>query len=318
LYFNPQTSPRQFGPFTLPGPGSSGTDISAPRNGNPAGSSIPIVSTPGQFGNDDGSAPGAALQPINGNAADQTGGNDIGGVWTTARQYMNGQPARMQPAVRPGDDALGAFPENGASAVGYLNAANQTGTFDPAGSDVPLPRPRQPQAPASWPSSPVAPLQQMPQADTAAPWHPDGQDAGDWPRQNLPNWAQLQPPTENTFPASNGIRGMAGDQPLSSENVAPQPALTVQNLTTHVLRMKGVPEADIGAAISDPAKMQNLLNQVYGRRPMISSGDSSGAFGNQFGQTTSAGQLGQASTPAAATPDNYIPFGWAGLPPLLR
>jgi hypothetical protein len=109
----------------------------------------------------------------------------------------------------------------------------------------------------------------MPQAASAAPWHPDGHDADNWPPQNPPNWAQLQPPTENTFPASNGVRGMAGDQPLPSENGAPQPALTVQNLTTHVLRMKGVPDADIGAAINDPAKMQNLLNQVYGRRPVI-------------------------------------------------
>jgi hypothetical protein len=140
----------------------------------------------------------------------------------------------------------------------------------------------------------------MPQAEPAAPWHPDGQEAGDGPRQNLPNWAQMQPPTENTFPAPNAVDGMAGDQPLPSENVAPQPALTVQNLTTHVLRMKGVPEADIGAAINDPAKMQNLLNQVYDRRSMIAPGDGSGVFGNQFGQTTSAGQSGQASTPAAA------------------
>jgi hypothetical protein len=109
---------------------------------------------------------------------------------------------------------------------------------------------------------------------------------------------------------------MAGDQPLPSENGAPP--LTVQNLTTHVLRMKGVPDADIGAAISDPAKMQNLLNQIYGRRPMISSGDGSGGFGNQFGQAAPTGRPGQASASAAATPDDYIPFGWSGLPPLRR
>jgi hypothetical protein len=89
----------------------------------------------------------------------------------------------------------------------------------------------------------------------------------------------------------------------------------VQNLTAHALRMKGVPEADIGAAINDPAKMQNLLNQVYGRRSMIAPGDGNGVFGNQLGVATSAGQP---STPAAATLDDYIPFGWAGLPPLFR
>jgi hypothetical protein len=156
----------------------------------------------------------------------------------------------------------------------------------------------------------------MPQVEPAAPWQPDWHDAGNWPRQALPNWAQMQPPTENTFPASNGGRGM--DQPLTSESDAPQPALTVQNLTTHVLRMKGVPEADIGAAINDPAKMQNLLNQVYDRRSMIAPGDGSGVFGNQFGQAISGGQPGQTPTPAAAISNDYIPFGWAGLPPLFR
>jgi hypothetical protein len=128
----------------------------------------------------------------------------------------------------------------------------------------------------------------------------------------------MQPPAENTFPTSNGVGGGAGDQALAPENAAPQPALTVQNLTTHVLRMKGVPEADIGAAISDPAKMQNLLNQLYGRRSMIAQGDGNNGVGNPFGQAISVARPGQASTPAAASPDDYIPFGWAGLPPLLR
>jgi hypothetical protein len=117
----------------------------------------------------------------------------------------------MEPAVTPSRDVPAAFPENGTSPIGYLNGARQTGTFDPAASDAPLPRPRPPQAPTPWPSSPVAPLQQMPQAAPAAPWHPDGHDADNWPPQNPPNWAQLQPPTENTFPASNSVRGMAGD-----------------------------------------------------------------------------------------------------------
>jgi hypothetical protein len=224
----------------------------------------------------------------------------------------------MRPAVRPSDDALGAFPENGTLPIGYLNGASQTGTFDPTAPDVPLPRPRPPQAPASWPSSPVAPLQQMPQAEPAGPWQPDWRDTSDGQRQNLSDWAQMQPSTENTFPASSGVGGMASDQPLPSENGASPPELTVQNLTTHVLRMKGVPDADIGAAINDPAKMQNLLNQLYGRRSMIAPGSGSGGFGNPFDQVTSAGEPGQALPPAAATPDDYIPFGWSGLPPLLR
>jgi hypothetical protein len=60
--------------------------------------------------------------------------------------------------------------------------------------------------------------------------------------------------------------------------------------------------------------MQNLLNQVYNRRSMIAPGDGNDGFGSQFGQATPAGLLGNASTRAAATPDNYFPFGEAGLP----
>jgi hypothetical protein len=36
-----------------------------------------------------------------------------------------------------------------------------------------------------------------------------------------------------------------------------------QNLTVQALRMKGVPETDIGAAMNDPARMRDLLNQLY-------------------------------------------------------
>jgi hypothetical protein len=314
LYFSPQSPPRQFGPFTLPGPGSSGTDIPAPRNGNPGNSSIPVYSAPGQAGS--GTAPAAAPQTINGNAADQAGGgNDIGGVWTTARQYISRQTGRVAPATAPADQVPAAFPENGTQPIGYLNDANQTGTFDPALSGVPLPRLRPPQAPAaSWPSAPVAPLLQMPQGGPAAPEHPDWRDAVDWPQQGLPSWAQTQPSTENTFPASpNGVRGLAGAQPPVSQRIAPQPTLPVQNLTTHVLRMKGVPEADIGAAINDPRKMQDLLNQLYGRRSMIAPGDESWGVYNRATQSGPADQPAQVLTPAAIAPENYLPFGWSGL-----
>jgi pyruvate/2-oxoglutarate dehydrogenase complex dihydrolipoamide acyltransferase (E2) component len=319
LYFSRQSPPRQFGPFLVPGPGGSGTDILRPRNGSLGNSSIPMVSAPGQVGN--GSAPAAAPQTINGNAADQAGGgNDIGGAWTTARQYMGGQTARMPSITAPADQVPTAFPENGAQPIGYLNDANQTGTFDPAAPGVPRPRPRPPQAPAaSWPIAPVAPLLLLPQAGAAAPEHPDWHDAGDWPQEHLPSWPQPQPPTENTFPASpNGVRGLAGAQPPASQRMAPQPALPVQNLTTHVLRMKGVPEADIAAAINDPETMQGLLNQLYGRRSMIAPGDASGGFGNGADRATSADQPAQVLTPAATAPENYLPFGWYGLQALLR
>jgi hypothetical protein len=80
--------------------------------------------------------------------------------------------------------------------------------------------------------------------------------------------------------------------------------------------MKGVPEAVIGAAINDPAQMQGLLNQLYGRRSMAAP-DISGRFGGNIGADNPEDQPGQASAPAA-TSDSYIPFGWAGLPALRR
>jgi hypothetical protein len=109
------------------------------------------------------------------------------------------------------------------------------------------------------------------------------------------------------------------DQIPQSENLYPpgQPAPAAQNLTAHVLRMKGVPEAGIAAAINDPALMKGLLNQLYGRRSMIASG-AGGGFGSKIGADTSDDQAGRAATPAAATPDSYLPFGWAGLPALQR
>jgi hypothetical protein len=247
-------------------------------------------------------------------------GNGSGGVWTTTQQPLRGQAGQIQLAVAPTDHVAGPFPDNGAPPIGTLNGANQTRTFDPAASGVPLPRLRPPHAPAaSWPSAPVAPLPQMPQTGAAAPEHPDWHDAIDWPQQGLPSWTQTQPSTENTFPASpNGVRGLAGAQPLAPQRMAPQPALPVQNLTTHVLRMKGVPEADIAAAINDPRTMQDLLNQLYGRRSMIAPGDDSGRFGNGADRSTPADQPAQALTPAAIAPENYLPFGWSGLQALLR
>jgi hypothetical protein len=76
-------------------------------------------------------------------------------------------------------------------------------------------------------------------------------------------------------------------------------------------------EADIGAAINNRGRMQELLNQLYGRRSTISPGDS-GGFGNEDGRDASNYQPGQAPTASAATPDTDLPFGWAGLPALQR
>jgi hypothetical protein len=204
LYFSPQPSPPQFGPFTWPGAGNSRTDRLGPPNGF-------------------GGVPGTARQSIDGDAADQTG-NDSGGVWTTAQQYMAGQTGRMTPPVPPSYGAPRAFPVNRTQAIDTIGKADLTGT---------------------------------------------------------------------------------------------QPVSPVQNLTLQTLRMKGVPEADIGAAIDDPRKMQQLLNQLYGSRSAIASGSGGSGFGRTVGQDITTGQPDQTSMPTA-TPDNYLPFGWSGLPPLLR
>jgi hypothetical protein len=78
-----------------------------------------------------------------------------------------------------------------------------------------------------------------------------------------------------------------------------------------------VPEADIGAAINNPAKMQDILSQYYGRRSIAPGNDSWAAY-NRATQAGPADPPDQVSTPGAATPANYLPFGWAGLPALLR
>ena len=126
------------------------------------------------------------------------------------------------------------------------------------------------------------------------------------------------PKSADAFPAPpNATPGLADAQPLAMRGAAPQPALPVENLTTRTLRMKGVPEADIAAAINNPAKMQDILNQYYGRRP-IAPGDDSWAAYNRASQDSPADQPAQAWTPVAATPKNYLPFGWSGLQALLR
>jgi hypothetical protein len=135
----------------------------------------------------------------------------------------------------------------------------------------------------------------------------------------LPNSPNPFDPQKDTPPAPHLLPPERLDQIPQSENLYPpdQPAPAVQNLTVHALRMKGVPEADIGAAINDPAQMKDLLNRLYGRRSMVAS-DAGGGFGSKIGADTSDDQPGQASTPAAATPGTYLPFGWAGLPALQR
>jgi hypothetical protein len=63
--------------------------------------------------------------------------------------------------------------------------------------------------------------------------------------------------------------------------------------------------------------MKDLLNQLYGRRSTIAPGDSA-APSNRAGQGSSTDQPGQPTMPGTAAPENYLPFGWAGLQVLLR
>ncbi len=72
----------------------------------------------------------------------------------------------------------------------------------------------------------------------------------------------------------NGVRGV--------------PGLTAQNLTAHAQRTKGVPEADIAAAIDNPEMLQQLVTQTY--RPK---------------SDVPAKPLDQASMPPKAAPDRY-------------
>jgi hypothetical protein len=108
--------------------------------------------------------------------------------------------------------------------------------FDPAPSWLPRSQLRQPPlslagpgftANEPWPRAPVSPVMMAPQA---------GQFAG------LPNRAQAL--TGNPFAES------------------PRPA--AQNLTARALRMKGVPEAEIAAAIDSPDLMKQFINLDYG------------------------------------------------------
>ena len=68
------------------------------------------------------------------------------------------------------------------------------------------------------------------------------------------------PPAPDPFGPRNGAPANRSEYPAPSS----EPGRVAQNLTTQVLRMKGVPEADIGAAINDPALMGELLNRLYG------------------------------------------------------
>jgi hypothetical protein len=77
---------------------------------------------------------------------------------------------------------------------------------------------------------------------------PQQHGKGDRQPAGLPSWAQA--PGGNPFVAApGGVSGM--------------PALTEQNLTAHALRMKGVTETDIAAAMGDRGKLQQLIGKIF-------------------------------------------------------
>jgi hypothetical protein len=131
---------------------------------------------------------------------------------------------------------------------------------------------------------------------------------------------RMTPPAPPTYDAPRALP-VNGPQPIDTIGKAgltgTQPVSPVQNLTMQTLRMKGVPEADIGAAINDPVRMQQLLNQLYGGRSAIAPGSGGSSFGRTVGRDITTGQPDQTSMPTR-TPDNYLRFGWSGLPPLRR
>jgi len=97
--------------------------------------------------------------------------------------------------------------------------------------------------------APAAPVVLPPQDAPTAPPEPEGHGKSDRLPAGVPIWAR--PPRGNPFEAYRGaIRGV--------------PGMTDQNLTVSALRMRGVPEPDIAAAVGNPNKMKQLINQNFG------------------------------------------------------
>jgi hypothetical protein len=67
----------------------------------------------------------------------------------------------------------------------------------------------------------------------------------------------------STLFGRGGIHLPAPVAPPGAPASGPFPAVPYQNLTARALRMNGVPEADIPAAIKKPELMKALINQIY-------------------------------------------------------
>jgi hypothetical protein len=80
---------------------------------------------------------------------------------------------------------------------------------------------------------------------------------------------QTLTPDRSSHPSRNDIRDVKPALPARMG----QPALPMESLTTRVLQLKGVPDADIDIAINDPARMNEFLKQLYHRPSMAASGE---------------------------------------------
>jgi hypothetical protein len=90
--------------------------------------------------------------------------------------------------------------------------------------------------------------------------------------------------------ADAGLSWLRGDRSADPLRARP-PAPPAPNLTVHALRMKGVPEADIAAAMGNPERIRQLIMQNYGpgsggTPPWIRhAADGSGASSDPSGYT---------------------------------
>jgi hypothetical protein len=180
-------------------------------------------------------------------------------------------------------------------------------------SPGPAPFPPLPRNPAPGPAPSLPPT--VPKYDYYKPLPPNSPNP--WPPLN-----NTAPPFNlNPTPAPTHNSPSAPDEDIPRSEYLPpfdRRALVAQNLTAHVLRMKGAPEADIGAAINDPALMKDLLNQLYGGHSTIAPGGDSDGPTSQAGRGRFADRPDQVSTPTGVAPSTYLPFGRTGLTALLR
>lgn len=137
----------------------------------------------------------------------------------------------------------------------------------------------------------------------AGPWEKyqrtDGaaSDAADQPSTGLPTWAQAR--------AVNPSPGF--------------PAPPSQNLTVRALRMKGVPDADIAAAINTPTTMRQLINHVYGADSAEAAAGTDALSSGRTQAAPPAPRLGQSKMPQAVqaplgNPFAVYPNGILGVP----